>query len=68
PLTVDSFNGSPYDFARSVIEHLQSLPGIHRDWHQRLEGLKQATMHEFIGVIEKLKEGNRNIDYSKFQS
>ena len=68
PLTVDEFNGSPYDFARSVIEHLQSLPGIHRDWHQRLEGLKQASMHEFIGVIEKLKEGNLDIDYSKLQS
>ena len=62
---VDRFNGNPYDFARSIIEHLQSLPGIQDEWKQRLEGLKHATLTDFIGLIEQIKENNSRIDTSK---
>jgi flavin-dependent dehydrogenase len=65
PLIVDVFNGNPYDFARSVIEHLQSLQGIHEKWKQRLEELKQASLHDFIGLIEQLKKNNSDIDPGK---
>jgi flavin-dependent dehydrogenase len=47
PFIVDEFKGSPYDFARSVIEHLQSLPGIKPEWKERLEGLKAASLADF---------------------
>jgi flavin-dependent dehydrogenase len=67
PLNVDEFKGSPYDFAHSIIEHLQSLPGVPIDWNQRLEELKQASLDNFIGVIEKIKEKNKKIDYRKLQ-
>ena len=67
PLNVDEFKGSPYDFAHSIIEHLQSLAGVPLDWNQRLEELKQASLDNFIGVIEKIKEENKKIDYRKLQ-
>ncbi len=63
PLTVDKFHGNPYDFARSVIEHLQSLPSIPKEWHEKLEELKKASLQDFIHVIEKIKIRNSGIDY-----
>ena len=65
PLVVDEFSGNPYGFARSIIEHLQSLPGIQDEWKQRLEGLKHATLTDFIGLIEQIKENNSRIDTNK---
>ena len=65
PLIVDEFHGSPYDFARSVIEHLQSLPGIRPEWHKRLEELKAASLTDFIGIIEDIKRRNKAIDGKK---
>lgn len=51
PFIVDEFNGNPYGFARSVIDHLQTLPGIKPEWRDRLEGLKLSTLKDFIGVM-----------------
>jgi digeranylgeranylglycerophospholipid reductase len=48
PFTVDEFAGNPYDFARAVIEHLQSLPGIEPQWRDELEKLKAASLTELI--------------------
>jgi len=48
PFTVDAFKGNPYDFARSVIEHLQSLPGVKPAWRDELELLKKASLPEII--------------------
>jgi flavin-dependent dehydrogenase len=64
PMIVDEFNGNPYGFARSIIEHLQSLPGIKPEWEKRLEELKQASMTDFIGVIEQIKKNNADVDRS----
>ena len=50
PFIVDEFIGNPYDFARSIIEHLQSLPGVKPEWKEKLEGLKHAKMSAFSGV------------------
>jgi len=65
PLVVDEFNGNPYGFARSIIEHLQSLPGIKPEWHKRLEGLKLASMTDFIDIIEDIKRRNAAVDGKK---
>jgi hypothetical protein len=41
------------------------LPGIPDEWKQRLEGLKNATLTDFMGLIEQIKENNSRIDTSK---
>jgi len=48
PFSVDAFKGNPYDFAKTVIEHLQSLPGIRPEWRDKLESLKSASLTELI--------------------
>lgn len=62
PLVVDAFNGNPYGFARTIIEHLQSLPGVKPEWKKRLEELKQASMTDFIGIIEEIKKNNARVE------
>jgi len=62
PLIADEFNGNPYGFARSIIEHLQSLPGIKPEWKKRLEELKLASMTDFIEVIEQIKRNNAAVN------
>ena len=50
PLVVDELSGNPFTYARTIIDHLQTVPGIKPEWKQRLEELKTATLEDFIKV------------------
>lgn len=58
PLIVDEFNGNPYGFARTIIEHLQKLPGIKPEWREALERLKMATQKD----MKRVREAYQNSD------
>jgi flavin-dependent dehydrogenase len=56
PLTVDEFKGSPYDFARSVIDHLLWLPEVTPEWRDKLERYRSATLTDFTEIIDRIQK------------
>jgi flavin-dependent dehydrogenase len=57
PLVVDEFNGNPYGFARTIINHLLTLPGIKSEWSEALQSLKMATLQDLR--LKLAKSGKR---------
>ena len=51
PLIVDEFNGNPYGFAKTIINHLLSLPGIKPEWKEGLEKMKKASLPEVMAQL-----------------
>jgi hypothetical protein len=50
PFIVDEFNGNPYGFARTIIDHLLTLPGIKPEWREGLERMKVAGLQEVMAL------------------
>ena len=46
PLIVDEFNGNPYGFAKTIVNHMLSLSGLKPEWRRNLESMKVATLQD----------------------